>query len=191
MPKLSAYALDWALAGTIAAEYLDRRGITAQPHSLRCRLERPALIAGVQAPDGKIIAIQQTRLTPRGEKISRLTTGSLGAGAVRLGPASDAVGLAEGVESALSAMQMTGVVTWASLGAHRLHKVVFPDCVKAVHIFVDNDEPGRTAAKRAADVHTTMGRTVYLRSPPDQCGDWNDFLNLIADRDGRDIGDAA
>jgi hypothetical protein len=28
---------------------------------------------------------------------------------------------------------------------------------------------------------------VYLRSPPDQCGDWNDFLNLIADRDGSDV----
>jgi putative DNA primase/helicase len=179
------------LNGTIAAEYLNRRGIAAQPASLRCRLERPALIAAVQAPDGKIIAIQQTRLTKEGEKLSRLMTGTLDAGAVRLGPASDAVGLAEGVESALSAMQMTGVVTWASLGAHRLHKVAFPDCVKAVHVFVDNDEPGRTAARRAADIHTTMGRTVYLRSPPDQCGDWNDFLNLIADRDGRDIGDAA
>jgi putative DNA primase/helicase len=179
------------LTGTIAAEYLDRRGIAAQPASLRCRLERPALIAAVQAPDGKIIAIQQTRLTSQGEKISRLTTGNLGAGAVRLGPASEAIGLAEGVETALSAMEMTGIVTWASLGAHRLQKVVLPDCVKAVHIFVDNDEPGRTAARRAADVHTAMRRTVYLRSPPDQCGDWNDFLNLIADRDGRDIGDAA
>jgi putative DNA primase/helicase len=179
------------LEGTIAAEYLNRRGIVAQPVSLRCRIERPALIAAAQAPDGKIIAIQQTRLTKEGEKLSRLTTGTLGAGAVRLGPASEAVGLAEGIETALSAMEMTGVVTWASLGSHRLHKVVLPDCVKAVHIFVDNDEPGRMAARRAADVHTAMGRTVYLRSPPDQCGDWNDFLNLIADSDGRDIGAAA
>ena len=179
------------LADTIAAEYLERRGITAQPQSLCCRLERPALIAGLQAPDGKIIAIQQTRLTLDGRKLSRLTTGHLGAGAVRLGPASETIGLAEGVETALSAMQMAGVVTWACLGAHRLHKVVLPECVKTVHIFVDNDEAGRTAARRAADVHTTMGRTVYLRSPPDQCGDWNDFLNLIADRDGCDLGDAA
>src|SRR4029077_4883126 len=63
------------LNGTIAAEYLNRRGIPAQPASLRCRLERPALIAAVQAPDGKIIAIQQTRLTKEGEKLSRLMTG--------------------------------------------------------------------------------------------------------------------
>ena len=45
----------------------------------------------------------------------------------------------------------------------------------------------KTAAKRAADTHASMGRRVYLRSPPDQCGDWNDFLNLIADRDGYDV----
>jgi hypothetical protein len=54
-------------------------------------------------------------------------------------------------------------------------------------VFVDNNEPGRTAAKRAADVHTSIGRHVYLPSPPDRCGDWNDFLNLLTDRDGRDL----
>ena len=97
------------------------------------------------------------------------------------------MGLAEGVETALSAMQMTGMTVWASLGASRLHSVELPPEVEEVHVFVDNDEPGRTAAKRAADTHTSMGRRVYLRSPPDQCGDWNDFLNLIADRDGRDV----
>ena len=145
------------------------------------------MVAGVQAPDGKVIAIQQTWLTSDGEKASgkRLTSGNLGAGAVRLGAAARVLGLAEGVETALSAMQLTGVPVWASLGASRLHNVELPPDVEEVHIFVDNDEPGRTAAKRAADVHTSIGRRVYLRSPPDQCGDWNDFLNLIADRDGR------
>ena len=117
----------------------------------------------------------------------RLTTGNLGAGAVRLGALGRIMGLAEGVETALSAMQMAGMTVWASLGASRLHNVELPPEVEEVHVFVDNDEPGRTAAKRAADVHTSLGRRVYLRSPPDQCGDWNDFLNLIADRDGRDV----
>ena len=97
------------------------------------------------------------------------------------------MGLAEGVETALSAMQMAGMTVWASLGASRLHSVELPPEVEEVHVFVDNDEPGRTAAKRTADTHTSLGRRVYLRSPPDQCGDWNDFLNLIADRDGRDV----
>ena len=97
------------------------------------------------------------------------------------------MGLAEGVETALSAMQMAGMTVWASLGASRLHSVELPPEVEQVHVFVDNDEPGRTAAKRTADAHTLIGRRVYLRSPPEQCGDWNDFLNLIADQDGRDV----
>ena len=174
---------------TVVDEYLNRRGIYLRPPMLRCRLDRRSMVAAVQAPDGKIIAIQQTWLTSEGEKTSakRLTTGNLGAGAVRLGSVSRVVGLAEGVETALSAMQLTGVTVWASLGASRLHNVELPPEVEEVHVFVDNDGPGRTAAKRTADVHVRQGRKVFLRSPPEQCGDWNDFLNLIADRDGREL----
>jgi len=170
-------------------EYLNRRGIYLRPPMLRYRRDRGSMVAGVQAPNGRVIAIQQTWLTRDGEKASgkRLTTGNLGGGAVRLGALGRVMGVAEGVETALSAMQMAGVTVWASLGASRLLNVELPPEVEEVHVFVDNDEPGRTAAKRAADVHTTLGRRVYLRSPPDQCGDWNDFLNLIADRDGRDV----
>jgi phage/plasmid primase-like uncharacterized protein len=174
---------------TVVDEYLNRRGICLRPPMLRCRLDHRSMVAAAQAPDGKVIAIQQTWLTGEGEKAlaKRLTTGNLGAGAVRLGAVARSIGLAEGVETALSAMQMTGITVWASLGASRLHNVELPSEVEEVHIFVDNDEPGRTAAKRAADTHTSVGRRVYLRSPPDQRGDWNDFLNLIADSDGRDV----
>jgi hypothetical protein len=174
---------------TVVDEYLNRRGIYLRPPMLRCRLDHRSMVAGVQAPDGKVIAIQQTWLTSEGEKVSakRLTTGNLGSGAVRLGAAARSMGIAEGVETALSAMQMTGINVWASLGASRLHNVELPPEVEEVHVFVDNDEPGRTAARRAADTHTSIGRRVSLRSPPDQCGDWNDFLNLIADHDGRDV----
>ena len=174
---------------TVVDEYLSRRGIYLRPPMLRCRLDHRSMVAGVQAPDGKVIAIQQTWLTSEGEKAAskRLTTGNLGSGAVRLGAAARSMGLAEGVETALSAMQMAGMTVWASLGASRLHNIELPPEVEEVHVFVDNDEPGRTAAKRAADVHTLIGRRVYLRSPPEQCGDWNDFLNVIADQDGRDV----
>jgi hypothetical protein len=86
------------------------------------------MVAAVQAPDGKVIAIQQTLLTGEGEKASprRLTTGTLRAGAVRLGARAKIMGLAEGVETALSAMQLTGMTVWASLGAARLDSVWLP-----------------------------------------------------------------
>jgi hypothetical protein len=113
---------------TAVDEYLNRRGIYLRPPMLRCRLDHRSMVAGVQAPDGKIIAIQQTWLTNDGENASakRLTTGNLGSGAVRLGAAGRSMGIAEGVETALSAMQMAGMTVWASLGASRLHNVELP-----------------------------------------------------------------
>jgi putative DNA primase/helicase len=191
-PDVGALTIWQATVGaheTFVDEYLNRRGIYLRPPMLRCRVDRKSMVAGVQAPDGKIVAIQQTWLTSEGEKASptRLTTGNLGSGAVRLGAPARIMGLAEGVETALSAIQMTGMTVWASLGASRLHNVELPPEVEQVHFFADNDEPGRAAARRAAQTHANAGREVWLRSPPDQCGDWNDFLNLIADRDGRDL----
>ena len=96
---------------TVVDEYLNRRGIYLRPPMLRCRLDHRSMVAAAQAPDGKVIAIQQTWLTGEGEKAlaKRLTTGNLGAGAVRLGAVARSIGLAEGVETALSAMQMTGI----------------------------------------------------------------------------------
>jgi putative DNA primase/helicase len=175
--------------GTIAAEYLERRGIAMlPPPSLRYRPDMRGMIAAVQGVDGKVYAVQSLRLTPSAEKITpRITTGPLGCGAVRLGLAGRVLGLAEGIETGLSAMQLTGVPVWVSLGAARLHRVEVPRWVEEVHVYVDNDEPGRAAARRTAEVHTNGRRTVLLRSPPEQCGDWNDFLNLVADRDGRDV----
>jgi hypothetical protein len=81
-------------------EYLNRRGIHLRPPALRCRLDRQSMVAGIQAPDGKVIAIQQTWLTSDGEKTAakRLTTGNLGSGVVRLGAVARSMGLAEGVE---------------------------------------------------------------------------------------------
>jgi putative DNA primase/helicase len=187
---LTIWAAARPIQHTIVAEYLERRGIAMHPPSLRCRIDRPAMVAGVQRPDGKVVAIQLLKLTSTGDKAPvsqpRMTLGALGGGAVRFGPAAEVMGIAEGIETALSAMELSGVTVWASLGSARLHQVELPPEVKEVHIFVDNDEAGRLAAKRAADVHAKAGRRVYLRSPPDECGDWNDFLNLIANRDGRD-----
>jgi phage/plasmid primase-like uncharacterized protein len=104
----------------------------------------------------------------------RKTTGALGLGAVRLGPAGDMLGIAEGIESALSAQQLSGVPCWACIGAGRMHRVAIPDTVRELHIFADNDDPGRAAAERTAHAH--RHRRVVLRFPPEGCKDWNDVL---------------
>ena len=176
--------------GSLVETYLRYRCITLPPApSLRCgarqhldRYPMPAMIAAVQRPDGKVVAVQSTLLTYTGRKApastSRITTGALGAGAVRLGKAIDVLGLAEGIETALSAMQMTTVPVWACLGAGRMHRVQLPETVRELHLFGDNDDPGKCAVERTA--HVQHGRRVVLRFPPDGCKDWNDFLALQA-----------
>ena len=182
------------ISGTSGETYLQQhRGVTPPyPQSVRFVSQmwapdgndRPAIIAAVSRPDRKIIAVQCTFLTTDGQKapikIPRMTIGKLGTGAVRLARATDVLGLAEGLETALGAMQLSGVPTWAVLGAQRLSTVSVPDAVKTIHIFTDNDGPGRRAADRAADLLTREGRHVSLRFPPDGDGDYNDTLLRLA-----------
>jgi putative DNA primase/helicase len=176
------------LLGTPTTNYLERRGIMAKPTSLRYHAGSRSMVAAVQRPDGDIIAVQRTFLTSSGAKaavaLPRLNTGAFGGGAVRLTSADDVMGLAEGVETGLSAMAMADLPVWASLSSQRLHRVVLPAYVREVHIFGDNDDPGRAAARKAADVHLQAGRRVVLRFPPDGVNDFNDLMLAHADRDG-------
>jgi putative DNA primase/helicase len=190
IPDQEAIAL-WGSAtrasSTIVERYLRARGITIEvPPSLRCgggdyldRYQLPAMVAAVQAPDRRTIAVQTTLIDPRGDRkaqvrLPRKTTGALGLGAVRLGPAADVMGLAEGVETGLSAMQVTGIPVWACLGSFRMCRVSVPGTVREVHLFGDNDDPGREAVQRAAHAH--RHRRVVVHFPPDQFPDWNDVV---------------
>lgn len=182
------------IIGTPAESYLTgERGLSGPfPPSLRFAcvfdeqnsMDRPALVTAVTRPDRKIIAVQVTFVTEHGTKapvsVPRRTIGAMGTGAIRLAPCTDVLGLAEGVEKALAAMHLTGVPTWASAGAWRLHNVTVPDAVRELHLFADNDDAGRKAAERTAVLHTAEGRRVLLRFPPPDCKDWDDFLRARA-----------
>jgi putative DNA primase/helicase len=173
------------IGGTEAAQFLASRGITIEPPpSLRSatilhldRYPLPAMVAAVQAPDRRVIAVQRTLIDPRGDRkaqvrIPRLTIGALGWGAVRLAAAGKVMGLAEGTEKALAAMQLFDVPCWSSLGATRMYRVWLPDDVRELHLFLDNDDAGRTAAERTAHAH--RHRHVVLHFPPEQFKDWDD-----------------
>jgi hypothetical protein len=87
------------------------------------------------------------------------------------------LGLAEGVETALSAYQLTNVPTWAVLGAERLDRITLPPWVRRVIIFADNDVAGRDAAQAAAGRYGRCdGLEVDVRLPPHKGDDWNDVL---------------
>jgi len=184
LEALELWRIAGPIAGAPAAKFLAARGLTlTPPPSLRAatilhlkRYPLPAMVAAVQAPDRRIIAVQRTLIDPRGDRkaqvhVPRLTIGALGWGAIRLAAATDVLGLAEGTEKALAAMQLFGMPCWASLGT-RMSRVWIPDHVHELHIFGDNDEPGRVAAERTGQGH--RHRKVVLRFPPEQFKDWDD-----------------
>ena len=138
----------------------------------------PTMVAGVQDADGKVIAVHRTFLQPGGRgkaQVNRpkMVLGTLDDGAVRLAPAEKTLGLGEGIETALSAMQLFEIPVWCALGS-RLDRVTIPDEVIEVQIFADNGAPGREAAAKACDAFTAAGKRVAIRL--EAFGDWNETL---------------
>jgi hypothetical protein len=73
-------------------------------------------------------------------------------------------------------MQLFGVPVWCGLGAGRLDRLWLPPEALEVQMFADNGTQGHEAAERAAKAYQAQGRRIFLRFPPDDYGDWNDFL---------------
>ena len=186
----------WQLATAIsdspAEGYLAQRGVLRASDQLRY-LQRtplgprgavqflPAMLAAVTTDVG-VIAVHRTFLDPGSGRLAgferpKRALGSLGCGAVRLAPpAADRLGLAEGIESALSAMQLFGIPCWATLGNERFGLVALPESVRELHLFIDNDAGGELAAQRARKAFSASGRVIRSRAPGSAGFDWNDEL---------------
>jgi len=181
-------------AGTLVETYLRaRRIVLPVPATLRYHpgllhsptgLVLPAMVAAVTNwPSRDVTGVLRTFLRmDGGDKAPvsepKMTLGPLGVGAVRLAPAQPAIGLAEGIETALSAMQLFEISVWAALGS-RMDRVELPEEVIGVHVFGDNGKPGHDAAEKAAATFTDQGRRVALRFPPPEFGDWNNALQAL------------
>ena len=139
------------------------------------------MVAAIQDPDRVITAIHRTYLRSDGQgkaavRTPKMAFGPIDRGAVRLAKVGRVLGLAEGIETALSAFQLFAVPVWAALGS-RIHKVWLPHEVAEVWIFADNGVPGQEAAAKARDSLTKAGKRVAIRHPPETFGDWNDALS--------------
>ncbi len=148
------------------------------------------MVAGVTNGNGKFIAIHRTYLKLDGSGKAAVSTpkmalGSLQDGAVRLGRAGKVLGLAEGIETALSAQQLFELPVWAVLGG-RFDRVAIPADVIELQVFADNGAPGQEAAAKARDVFTKAGKRVAVRCPPQGFGDWNDALPHWHERPAND-----
>ena len=129
-------------------------------------LKEPVRLAAGLDAQGNIDADAQKR-----------ALGALGEAAVRLfAPVSGKLGLAEGVESAMSAYALTGIPVWATLGNERFGLVSVPESVTELHLFVDHDAGGELAASRGLAAYAREGRTIHVRKPSSRDSDWNDEL---------------
>lgn len=185
--------------GTAAEHYLLARGLAVASPQLRFhpRAPRgrqpltqfgPALIAAVR-DDAGLIGIHRTFLAADGSGLAELAQpraglGRFGSGAVRLGPSGPSLGLAEGIETALSATALFGVPCWAALGTERFGRVRLPSHVKRLLLFLDHDSGGRRADALARHRFADLER-IEAHYPDRPGDDWNDVLKQQLERTGR------
>lgn len=179
------------IAGTLAEEYLLARGLAAPfPKALRfnagtilgsgpAKRIMPAMIAAVENDLG-VVAVQRTFLDP-GNVLHKpipkpkVALGLLGTAAIRLAPATDELGLAEGIEDALSAMAWFGTPTWALGGVERLAFVAIPEKVRCIIVYADRGRAAERLLDKAHEHLTGNGRELVVRVP-EHHNDWNDAL---------------
>ncbi len=143
--------------------------------------EFPALVASFCGPKGDLLSYHLTHVQG-GQKApvaapKKLLTplGSLDGGALRLTRLYPALGIAEGVETALAVMRDFKVPCWAAYSAGMLQKFTPPEGVTAVTVFGDNDASftGQTAAFALAKRLRGLGLAAEVRLPA-QVGDFAD-----------------
>lgn len=107
--------------------------------------------------------------------------GAMKGGYVQLGTPNSKKPLlvAEGIETALAASEITGMPAIAALSTTNMPSVLLPDC-SGIIIAADNDNAGLEAAEKAARIWSATGRNVRIAVPDLPGGsskyDWNDAL---------------
>jgi putative DNA primase/helicase len=180
--------------GDLVTKYLRSRGIVIQPDTTQVRLnpfchesetntQMPAMVCMVRDVSGKPIGLHRTYLTDKAEKADlkspRKAIGKTARGSIRLMPATDTVGVAEGVESALSAAQLFDMPVWAVVNAGGMESFHPPEGVRKIVIFADNDATF-TGQKAAYNLANRLYLKDFIVDDPQipviRGDDWNDVL---------------
>jgi hypothetical protein len=193
---LKLWNASFTAENTVIAKYLHSRGITAAiPPDIRLlpgHRHRPSgrvypvMLAAIRRwPVKDLIAVHRTWLLPDGSgkaplEPEKMMLGSASGGAVQLSAPAQKMVVAEGLETAMSVLQETGLPVWAGLSTSGMTGLMLPDFPLAQEIIIagDNDPAGRKAAIQAAENWTKEGREVRLAFPPLN-QDFNDMLKGV------------
>lgn len=174
--------------------YLKARGLESPPGIKQARLwyfrdgkktqQYETMVGRVTSWHGKAVNYHLTYLD-EGKKAHVETSRKLmtpmspmAGSAIRLYPATEEMGIAEGIETAIAARMLFDVPTWSCISAGLLEAFQPPDGVKKVWIFGDNDVSytGQAAAYGCAKRMASQGIEAVVLIPS-RYGDWNDVLN--------------
>jgi putative DNA primase/helicase len=183
-------------AGDIVDQYLQRRGVGMDIYPLCLRTSAldwyrddetgttsryPAMFAKVCNSVGKPVAVHRTFLASDASgkaqvKSPRKAAGSLGRSPnIRLMPAAPVMGIAEGIETALSAALLFKTPTWPVICAYGIETFEPPPECEQLVIFADNDVHGRgLQAAETLEARLRERMRVHIRLP--HLKDWNDVL---------------
>jgi hypothetical protein len=196
-PALNRWAETSHSPGTLVEVYLALRNIFRPlPASLRFHPSLkhpsgsrwPAMVALVtDGATGKPVAIHRTYLAHDGRgkapvEPQKMMLGPTRGGAVRLADPGETLAIGEGLESCLSAMQATGIPTWAALSTSGMHALDLPPAVRDVILLADGDDAGERAAQAAARRWKAEGRCVRIARPP-RGMDFNDIARRAAGKE--------
>lgn len=154
----------------------------------------PALLAVIRDKESRPTGLHLTFLRKNGSgkadiptqrKIIGVAEGSTRGGCVRIADPKDGqIGLAEGIETAISASLLTGTPCWAALNAGGLERAILPPEIERVTLFSDRDPPGLKAAALACERFRKEGRQAEILVP-DEKG-W-DFNNILTNKNARSV----
>ena len=179
-------------AGTLVETYLESRGCGLPPSGIRfhpnCPFGKyrfPAMLGLMQhiltnEPTG----IHRTAIADSGCGKREMPAG-LGAkmmlgqargAAVKLAPHEGCLGIAEGIETALTASSLFEIPVWAALSASGIASFPLVPGVEKITVFADHDGAGLSAARKCAERYQQAGVPGCIAYLDQINSDWNDAV---------------
>lgn len=143
------------------------------------------MVSEITGKDGQQVNLHLTFVSPDGRKadiptVKRVMPGTLPEGsAIRIWPAAKRMGIAEGIENAMSAAMLYKLPVWSAVSGAMLAKWTPPDEAEEILIFADHDSnfTGQAKAYQLANrLVVQFKRKVKVMMPPLPDEDWNDHL---------------